>query len=254
MYGLGKSTLPEDEQNAVFMTMRTERQRRSLVRYMQSIEENDKIDGQKVLKEVVRMIKEAKEVATFEKIKAHVEAGKHINQFSEDYAVIFVFLDSYYQHDVYGCSDIEEVPEDAVAEELRLPLAERPSGVLAQLEWLLAHGAKVNDSGDWQPLMAPVGALDVAMTQYLLEHGADPHFDIDEGYPPYGCGNYYIDDLDVRAMDASFSNDADESVFHRILQIALLFAQHGVTDVYTHCVSIDGETRCVSVSQARVKY
>lgn len=68
------------------------------------------------------------------------------------------------------------------------------------------------------------------------------------------CGNYYIDDLDIAAMDESFVTAPDKNVFDRILQIAVLFAKHGVTDVHTHCISIDSKTRTVSVSQAKVKW
>ncbi len=190
-------------------------------------------------------------MSAFEKIKAHVEAGKDINQYCNDYAVLFDFLDSYYLHDAYGYASCTDVPEDAVAEELELPLAQRKSGVLEQVEWLLSHGADVNDGGDWLPLMLAVGYLDVAMTEWLLEQGANPHSDLDEE-SPFGCGNYYIDELDAIALHESLGNGADKRVFEKILQIALLFAKKGVANIQTHCIKIDSNT--VSVSQAKVKF
>ena len=71
---------------------------------------------------------------------------------------------------------------------------------------------------------------------------------------PYGCGNYYIDDLDVTLLNYSFEPNAKKEVFDQVLKIATLFAKYGVTDVHTHCISIDGESRIVSVTQAKVKY
>ena len=190
----------------------------------------------------------------FDEIKAYTESGKDINKFHSKEAVLFFFLDSYYQHDAYGYDDVEDVPEDAIAEEINLPLDKRQSGILAQMEWLLAQGANINDGGEWLPLMLAVGNLDVAMTEYLLDHGADPNYAGEDDGVPYGCGNYYIDDLDIAALDESFVTALDRNVFDRILQIAVLFAKHGVTDVHTHCISIDSKTRTVSVSQAKVKW
>ena len=63
-----------------------------------------------------------------------------------------------------------------------------------------------------------------------------------------------VDDLDIAALDESFVTAPDRNVFDRILQIAVLFAKHGVPDVHTHCISIDSKTRTVSVSQAKVKW
>lgn len=63
----------------------------------------------------------------FDEIKAYADSGKDINQFRSKEAVLFLFLDSYYQHDVNGY-------EDAIAVEINLPLSKRPSGVLAQME------------------------------------------------------------------------------------------------------------------------
>ena len=191
---------------------------------------------------------------TFDKIKQHLESGKNINKFRSKEAVLFFFLDSYYQHDVYGYDDVEDVPENATAEEINLPLDKRQSGILEQMEWMLAQGANVNDGGEWLPLMLAVGNLDVAMTEYLLNHGADPHYAGEDDGIPYGCGNYYIDDLDIAALGESFVSAPDRNVFDRILQIAVLFAKLGVTDVHTHCISIDSKTRTVSVSQAKVKW
>ena len=187
-------------------------------------------------------------MSVFEEIKAHVAAGQNINEFSNDAAVLYIFLDEYYRCSPCDCDDAENLSN----REPSMPLVDRPSGILAKLEWLFAHGADVNAGGEWLPLMQAVGNLDVAMTAYLLDHGADPHYAGEDDGIPYGCGNYYIDDLDIALLDESFVSDPDKSVFDRVLQIAVLFAKHGVTDVHTHCTSIDSKTRTIHISKAKV--
>ena len=172
-------------------------------------------------------------MTAFGKIKKHVLAGRDINEFDDREPVLYYFLDVYYQN-------------NPNRKELRLPLEQRASGILGELSWLLSHGAKVNVDGERQPLMPPVGNLDAAMTAYLLENGANPHFDISEDEAPYGCGNFYIDDLDRILLDESFVTGPDQSVFDRVLQIAALFAKYGVAGVHTYCISIDKKTRTVS--------
>lgn len=189
----------------------------------------------------------------FERIRKFVEDGGDINSFCKDSAVLFEFLVEYYHSVVYDPNI--EYDDDYYAEELWLPLEERPNKIFDQIKWLIEHGADLNAGGEWLPLMPPVGNLDYAMTEFLLANGANAHYDSNEdGDIPYGCGNYYIDDLNVTLLNYSFEPNAKKEVFDQVLKIATLFAKYGVTDVHTHCVSIDGATRTVSVTQAKVKY
>jgi len=160
-------------------------------------------------------------------------------------------LARYYDH---GCDCREDVPEDAFVEELKLPLEQRQSGIFQKVVEICKDPAQLNPKGDNQPLRHSVGNLDYYMTEYLLDRGANPHFDIQKGDIPYGCGNYYIDELNLLAMDESFATDCDETVFDRVLKIAQLFAKHGVTNVRTSCITIDDETKTVQVAQAKVKF
>ena len=189
----------------------------------------------------------------FVKIKDYVENGGDINSFYEDRAMLYEFLEEYYQLVVY---DPKVEYDDAYyAEELWLPLEKRPNKIFDQMRWLIEHGADLNAGGEWLPLMPPVANLDYAMTEFLLANGANAKYDSNEdGDIPYGCGNYYIDDLDVTLLNYSFEPNAKKEVFDQALKIATLFAKYGVTDVHTHCISIDGESRTVSVTQAKVKY
>ena len=189
----------------------------------------------------------------FEKIKSFVEAGNEINSFYEDRSVLYEFLEEYYQLVVYDPN--VEYDDDYYAEELWVPLKERSNKIFDQMNWLIEHGADLNAGGEWLPLMPPVAYLDYSMVEFLLENGANAQYDSNEdGEIPYGCGNYYIDDLDVTLLNYSFEPNAKKEVFDQVLKIATLFAKHGVTNVHTHCISIDGESRIVSVTQAKVKY
>ena len=189
----------------------------------------------------------------FEKIKSFVEAGNEINSFYEDRSVLYEFLEEYYQLVVYDPN--VEYDDDYYAEELWVPLKERANKIFDQMSWLIEHGADLNAGGEWLPLMPPVAYLDYSMVEFLLENGANAQYDFTEdGEIPYGCGNYYIDDLDVALLNYSFEPNAKKEVFDQVLKIATLFAKHGVTNVHTHCISIDGESRTVSVTQAKVKY
>ena len=189
----------------------------------------------------------------FEKIKSFVEAGNEINSFYEDRSVLYEFLEEYYQLVVYDPN--VEYDDDYYAEELWVPLKERPNKIFNQMNWLIEHGADLNAGGEWLPLMPPVAHLDYSMIEFLLENGANAKYDSNEDSEiPYGCGNYYIDDLDVTLLNYSFEPNAKKEVFDQVLKITTLFAKHGVTDVHTHCISIDGESRTVSVTQAKVKY
>ena len=194
----------------------------------------------------------------FKDIQAHVESGKNINEFFGEDAVLNRFLDHYYQLIIYSpITEDEDYYDDGseFADELLLPLAERSYDILTKLQWMFDNGVDPNAGGEWTPLMPPVAFLDYAMTEFLLEHGANAQFDIEEESEiPYGCGNYYIDDLDVTALNYSFEPNAKKVVFDQILKIATLFAKYGVTDVHTHCIDIDSKTRSVSVTQASVKY
>jgi len=189
----------------------------------------------------------------FVKIKDYVENGGDVNSFYKESAVLYEFLEEYYQLVVYDPK--VEYDDEYYAEELWLPLEERPNKIFDQMKWLIEHGADLNAGGEWPPLIPPVAYLDYAMTEFLLANGANAHFDLEEdGDIPYGCGNYYIDDLDVTLLNYSFEPNAKKEVFDQALKIATLFAKYDVTDVHTHCISIDGESRMVSVTQAKVKY
>lgn len=189
----------------------------------------------------------------FEKIKKFVENGGEVNSFYKDSAVLYEFLEEYYHFVVYDPN--VEYDDDYYAEELWVPLKERSNKIFDQMSWLIEHGADLNAGGEYLPLMPSVAHLDYSMVEFLLENGANAQYDSDEDSEiPYGCGNYYIDDLDVTLLNYSFEPNAKKEVFDQVLKIATLFAKHGVTDVHTHCISIDGDSRTVSVTQAKVKY
>ena len=192
----------------------------------------------------------------FNDIKAYVKKGNDVNSFFDNASVLYHFLDHYYQLIIYDpIVDDENGEDDEYAEELLLPFEKRSYDIKSQIQWLLDNGADPNAGGEYLPLMIPVSFLDPEMTELLLKNGANPHYDIESNSEtPYGCGNYYIDDLDATALHHSFEDNPEKVVFDQILKIATLFATYGVTDVHTHCISIDGEKRTVNVTQAKAKY
>lgn len=192
----------------------------------------------------------------FEKIKAFVDSGGDINSFYEDSSVIYDFLETYYKQVVYSpiTADFDDDGSD-YADELLLPLEERPNNIAEQIHWLIDHVADLNAGGEYPPLISPVAFLDYAMVELLLANGANAHFaSSEDGGITYGCGNYYIDDLDVTMLNYGSEPKPRKEILDQVLKIAALFAKYGVTDVYTHCISIDGETKTVTVAQAQVKY
>ena len=194
----------------------------------------------------------------FRDIQSFAADGNDINTFFKNQSVLYGFLDHYYQLIVYSPiigAENEYKDDGSISETLLLPLSKRPYNIEEKMNWLLEHGADPNAGGEYLPLMLPVSYLDFAMTEFLLNHGASAHYNgSDKGEIPFGCGNYYIDDLDITALNYSLDGNATEVIFDQILKIATLFAKQGVTDVGGHCLSIDGETRLVSLTQAKVKY
>ena len=194
-------------------------------------------------------------IQQFETIKAAVEGGRDINELEQGCSMLNNYLDCYYLHH-RGDDDDEArkdyVPIDGFVEETRMPLNQRPSLVLCHLRWLLSQGADPNAGDEDFPLMRAVGNLDAHMTDFLICSGANAHWDLDDGIQ-FGCGNWYVDELDVIALDESFANDRDVKVFDAILATAQVLARHGVRDVHTHCVSIDDDGT-VTVEKARVLF
>lgn len=80
----------------------------------------------------------------FEEIQEFVQSGQELSAFHDEEPILYAFLSFYYQSTAYGYDNPGDVPEDAVPEELALPLEARPSGVFHQLRWLLSHGVPVN--------------------------------------------------------------------------------------------------------------
>lgn len=103
---------------------------------------------------------EEKTNALFHRIQAFAAAGKDINRFYDDRAVLDGFLDSYYQHELCAVHE-----DEAFNKMLLLSLNQRAYPIQEQLDWLLSHGADINDGGEDRPLMNAVSVLDAPMAQ-----------------------------------------------------------------------------------------
>ena len=118
----------------------------------------------------------------FDRIKTFVDSGNDINSFYKNSSVVYEFLETYYQQVVYSPDTNHSTDDgsDDYAEELLLPLEERPNNIAKQIHWFIDHGADLNAGGDYPPLIPPVEFLDHAMVELLLANGANAHFDISE--------------------------------------------------------------------------
>lgn len=102
-------------------------------------------------------------------------------------------------------------------------------------------------------LMWAVGHLDAPMTDFFA-NGANPSYDdIGDGIK-FGCGSWYIDDIDVALLHESFEKNTNRAWFVAGLEAVAALAKYGVTCSGSHCVAIDPMERSVSVRQASVVF
>lgn len=124
-------------------------------------------------------------IQEFCRIQHAVEAGKNIIELNGNSSCLHDYLRSYYQShiyhwDVYINMDIDDIPEEPFPEELTQALEIRRSEVLKHLNWFFENGADPNCGNNEYPLMRAVGNLDAPMTEYLIQHGANPLNDGEE--------------------------------------------------------------------------
>ena len=133
----------------------------------------------------------------FTSIQKKVAEGVSVNQ-TDAYGTSFLFdyLEAYYR--TFDKDDLPEAP---------------PESVLSALDWFLEQGADLNCGRFLFPFTLAVGRLDLYMTRWLLEHGADPSVypedDATEtNYSLYMLGNYRF----LSRREGTFSADAEQRV------------------------------------------
>ena len=168
----------------------------------------------------------------FNDIKAYANKSKNVNTFIENKPILYLFLDHYYQTIIYSqVKNDDESEYYDFSDELFLPLEERAYDIGSKIKWLVRNGAELNPQGDMQPLIHPVFYLDLHMVELLLSLGASPFFEsIYEGDLINGCGNYYIDDIDLTIVNYCYAPVKKDAILTQANKIISLFREYGVTN------------------------
>lgn len=173
----------------------------------------------------------------------------------DENGIIYGLLCVYYDGEIFKGIEVSDVES-----EVYMPLAERPSGILEALEMLMPMESNINDENDWTALMMSVCNLDYYMSEYLINHGANPCYWVDReehikeheilGIP---MSNYYLEDIDIRLMDVH--NLSEEKISRCILNLVKTILEfEGVESFFGLCLSADKENREISISSLRCKY
>lgn len=202
----------------------------------------------------------------FDAIKEYVGAGNPINVCDGDgNSLLTAFLAGYVEH-----GDITEDQEELRKEDPegdyglwisflstkhKTPLAQRSSKIVEQLEWFLNQGASL-DLCDLSkcgmvdtPLVVAVHDEDYYLTEYLLEHGADPKVWLfDDRDPGEQYETYLIDHMDISLLDSKGER------FGNLCKIAALLVGHGFEDYGGHCIEVDKESRMLTCHNLRPRY
>lgn len=160
----------------------------------------------------------------------------------DDKQIIYGLLCTYYNGEIF-----EELEIDDVKSEVYIPLEQRPSGIFEALEILMPMENDINDESDCTALIMSVCNLDYYMTEYLIEHGANPLYwygreDDIKLYESTGIpmNNFYLEDIDIRLMDTS--NWSQKIVSDCIFKLTKIILEcDGVESFFGICLSADKE-------------
>lgn len=187
------------------------------------------------------------------------EKIREIKKNEIDKEVILQFLCAYYDDYINGWAEndyiySDEDEEEEFPEELTMPLDERISGVFEAITWLTEQGYDLNEGEDDCPLMMTVGYADAPMTQFLIQHGADPtKWPFMEETPEKMRSNYYLDDIDIAYFDEHWPRT--ERYVQALLQTAKVLTVDGKLGGYGGlCLLIDEEKREITLGSPKWKY
>lgn len=196
--------------------------------------------------------------ADFSAAKTEVEAGVDINSvICSGGTRLYHMLDAYY-YNLQGVTVIsaafdEDDYGDEYLDELLTPLEAREPPILDCLDWFFQNGANANAGKENFPLMLCVGIADPYITDYLIEHGADPFQEVFENEPD-GRDNWYMEDLDIACFYIYDKTVGNERFNQAILQTAAVLARHGVTSGSYSSIKINQGEREITVNELKLKY
>lgn len=152
-------------------------------------------------------------------------------------------------------NDDEAFWDGFLCREATLPLAERSLPILQTLDTLFAYGADANasrmtDGMRTTPLFHSVTMLDLPMTEYLLQKGADPALQLhSDAYLFNGRDMWLMEHLDIHLMDRATGSRAGQ-----ILRMAEALRLSGLTGWSGYCLYSDPETGRMASRPLRVKF
>ena len=202
----------------------------------------------------------------FDAIRAYLESGGGIDIYDGYGKSLFAaLLAGYYSCVYYSDPDetrfLKEHDEDEayfchVNKYSRMPLDKRPHAIKTEIDYLMVMGISLNAVG-WKeaeayqkdapcvetPLFQAVVNCDYCMTEYLLEHGADPGQKLftDGDYDDFGYEDWLPEHLDIYISSGDSGNAAKND-----LEIVALLMRHGLDRWrgYT-CIDVDPENRVI---------
>ena len=169
---------------------------------------------------------------------------------------IAAMLEQYYDV-VLRNRDPEADEEDGgyicrVADEVRLPVPQRPSGIAEAIQTCIRQGVDLNAARDGAyPLKTAVNQLDPLMVRYLIRNGADCSRWQEEGIEQNRWEhNWYLDDVDFK-LD-SFAVELPVNVdpyFRDLLEMARILVAEGrlMEDYRGNCLLVDIRNRTISI-------
>ena len=170
---------------------------------------------------------------------------------------IYKTLDSYYDTQFIMDEDSPDYDESAVIFDNGIPLEDRESGILKQIETLLANGVDLNDVPDGNyPLMCAVRNGDAQMVGYLVRHGADCRkWLAEDEEPDPEEKNWYLDVIDYQTMEESFVTSPNIAKFEALMKIAYILVKEGGLQepFYGYCLQVT-ENREIILAQAQTKF
>ena len=203
----------------------------------------------------------------FEAVRIYAESGNNLNVCNyRGHSLFACFVVGYYHH-------LESDPEEQALYDLhdeydydfwdsyvfkfqRTPLEDRSDGILEKLTFFLNHGADPNlcvlvDGMTETPLMQAVCNHDYYLTQYLLEHGADPGVWLfsKQEYEKRDREYWLMDELDISIMNGDKGEAAGV-----VLSVAQLLWEYGLRDWSGYCIDIDMDTGVTGGHPMRVLF
>lgn len=170
--------------------------------------------------------------------------------------VTLELLEMYYDGEIFKGYELDDVRAENY-----MPLEERASGILEALNEIIELEENLNDETNWTPLMMSVMNLDYYLTEYLINHGADPNYWDDREEDIKGAQvlgrrvtNYYLEDVDFRLYVDGLDIKNEIVIQNVFLLVKLLVEKGKLGDFNGMFLAIDAENRIISISSLELKY